>query len=107
MIQPTYRTAVLADLRAVCALGREVQLFHHEARPDMFVRPNDAAESEPLLDEAHWRTGIEGGRTVTFLAELDGTAIGFLAAHLTDDHRSLLHPIRFAHVDAVCVTSAH
>lgn len=101
MSEPIYRPAVLSDLHALCVLGREVNLLHHEAWPDIF-----APSAEPERDAAHWCKGLQGEGATTFVAEIAASVVGFITIQLADETHSMLQPIRFARVGSVCVTQA-
>ena len=94
----TYREAELRDLPAICALGQVVNLLHHDTWPSIF-----APQSDPLRDASHWRQSIDQPNATTFVAEHSGELIAFVTVMLVDESKSLLQPMRYAHVGSVCV----
>jgi ribosomal protein S18 acetylase RimI-like enzyme len=100
-VHVNYRIANLADLPAICALGSEVNLFHHVALPDVFAQPN-----EPERDVEIWRKVVDGEQSVAFVAERSSTLIGFVTAELVDETLTLFHPARFCRVGTLGVVLA-
>jgi ribosomal protein S18 acetylase RimI-like enzyme len=96
------REATADDLPAICVLGQEVNLLHHEAWPRVFAAPAD-----PDRDAPHWRQSISSASATTFIAEQSGNAIGFITVFLADDPSPLLQPGRIARIGSVCVTAPH
>ena len=98
----TYRQASESDLAQICALGLEVNNLHHTARPDVYAGDT----TDPLRDQLHWLTRIAGEQHCTFLAERDGTAIGFITIRMEQQAGSLLQPLCYGRVGTVGVAGA-
>jgi len=97
----TFRRATLADLPSLAALGDEVNAVHHEALPDVFAPP------VPGRDEAHWRDAIGADDAhVAFVAESDGTLVGFVTGRVSDEASPMFVPMLLCHVGTLGVAAA-
>ena len=92
------RRATIDDLGVVDRLARDLHVLHHAAWPDVFATAGPAGR-----DDAHWRASIEGAGCAGFLAERDGTAVGFITAAIAEESGTYMQPMRFARVNSVCV----
>ncbi|MCI2245172.1 GNAT family N-acetyltransferase [Xanthomonas sp. PPL568] len=97
-----YREAMESDLRAICALGEEVNALHHEAFPHVFAGAGDADR-----DAAHWNSSIGRDDATTFVAETQGVLVGFVTVGMVTESHSLLQPMRFGRVGSVGITGRH
>jgi ribosomal protein S18 acetylase RimI-like enzyme len=95
------RLATESDIPAICALGEEVNLLHHEAFPHVFAGPG-----APGRDRAHWTIGILKEDGATFVAEEHDAVVGFVTVSITTESHSLLQPICFGRVGSISVTSS-
>jgi ribosomal protein S18 acetylase RimI-like enzyme len=94
-----YREATVADLDAICTLGMQVNLLHHEVFPRVFAGPAD-----PRRDAAHWAASIAQPMAATFVAEPQGAALaGFVTVAVGDETHSLLQPQRNGRVGTLGV----
>jgi uncharacterized protein YndB with AHSA1/START domain/GNAT superfamily N-acetyltransferase len=96
------REAAPDDLAAVCRLGAEVNLLHHEAWPDIFAGPGD-----PMRQAAHWQRSIGADDATTFVAERGAQVVGFVTVFVVRDASPLLQPEAYARVGTVCVDGPH
>ena len=94
------REATAEDLPAICVLGQEVNLLHHEAWPQVFAPP-----SEPGRDAAHWQQSIAKPDAAAFVAEQSGQVIAFITVSLVAESNPLLQPMLVARVGSVCVSA--
>lgn len=97
---PVIREATLEDLHAICVLGQEVSLLHHEAWPQIFAPPLD-----PGRDASRWQQSIAAPDATTFVAEQASQIIAFITVAVATDSDPLLQPMRFARIDSVCVAA--
>ncbi len=98
----TYREATAPDLRAICALGEEVNAVHHAAFPRIFAGPGEADR-----DAGHWSGSIARDDSTTFVAQdASGALVGFVTVSLVSESHSLLQPMRFGRVGSVGVTES-
>jgi ribosomal protein S18 acetylase RimI-like enzyme len=94
-----YREATAADILSICIFVQAVNLLHHEAWPQLF-----SSASDTQLYEAHWRKSIENSSSTTFVVQTQNKIIGFVTVNInSSDSNPLLHPVRFAHVNSICV----
>jgi uncharacterized protein YndB with AHSA1/START domain/GNAT superfamily N-acetyltransferase len=100
--EPVCREATPDDLAAVCRLGAEVNLLHHQAWPDIFAGPGD-----PMAQAAHWQRGIAATDAATFVAEQGTRVVGFVTVSEVRDGSPLLQPVPFARVGTVSVDERH
>ena len=98
----TYREATTSDLSTICVLGQVVNLFHHEAWPQIF-----SPASDPQRDVSYWSRSIETENSTTFVAEKAGEIVGFVTVSVTAENLSLLQPMCFARVGSVCVAEVY
>jgi GNAT superfamily N-acetyltransferase len=94
------REATPEDLSAICVLGQEVNLLHHEAWPQVFAAPSD-----PSHDAPHWQQSIANPNATTFVAEHSGRVIAFITVFFVTESGPLLRPTPFARVGSVCVAA--
>jgi ribosomal protein S18 acetylase RimI-like enzyme len=95
-----YREATEADLDAICALGMQVNLLHHEAFPRVFAGPAD-----PRRDAVHWTASIAQPMAATFVAEPQGAALaGFVTVAVGDETHSLFQSQRNGRVGTLGVS---
>ncbi|MCI2262129.1 GNAT family N-acetyltransferase [Xanthomonas indica] len=97
-----YREAMESDLRAICALGEEVNALHHEAFPHIFAGAGDADR-----DAVHWNSSIGRDDATTFVAETQGVVVGFVTVGMVTESHSLLQPMRFGRVGSIGITRRH
>ncbi len=95
------KLATEADLPAICMLGMEVNLLHHEAWPTIF-----ASIADPVRDLDYWRTCLIEEDTRVVIAELDGRAVGMITAKITDENSTLVYPHRFCRIGSISVTES-
>jgi ribosomal protein S18 acetylase RimI-like enzyme len=95
------RIARAADLPALCVLGREVNLLHHAAMPDVFAPPEDSDRDAGL-----WAEAIEGPDNVAFVAEKGSRVIGFLTATMADEEITFFRPQRYCCIGVMGVEVA-
>ncbi|WP_323122007.1 GNAT family N-acetyltransferase [Burkholderia alba] len=98
----TYRRATLEDLPSICALGQMLNRIHHHARPDIYA----AATPDIARDQASWLPSLQDADRATFIAERDGTAVGFITVHVAQPSISLFQPVKFARIGSVAVADA-
>ncbi len=98
-----FREATEDDIPAICALGEEVNLLHHEAFPHIFAGP-----SRVDRDRSHWSSSIgkEGGAATTFIAQNGADLVGFVTVGIVQENHSLLKPATYGRVGSVGVTSS-
>lgn len=96
-----YREALLADIPAICSLGEEVNLLHHEAWPHIF-----SAAGDPMRHASHWRQSIGGEESTTYVCEEDGSLLGFVTVLVVRDASPLLQPAPYARVGTVSVAAS-
>ena len=94
----TYRTALVADLQAICALGEEVNSVHHRAFPHVFAGLGAADR-----DLAHWSSSVETEGAQTFVAEEGGQVVGFVTVSMATESHSFAQALRFGRVGSVSV----
>ena len=95
------RIARAEDLPALCALGAEVNLYHHAALPEVFALPDD-----PERDAAIWAQAIEGADSAAFVAERGAHVIGFVTGAMADEDISFFRPRRYCCVGVMGVVPA-
>jgi len=96
------RVGTETDLRTLSAIGTEINAIHHAAWPSIFAPAGD-----PARDDAHWRPFVSESNSVALLAEVDGTAVGVVAASIVEEKASLLNPVKFCRISSIGVTAAH
>jgi ribosomal protein S18 acetylase RimI-like enzyme len=94
------REARAEDLPAICVLGQEANLLHHEAWPQVFAPPSD-----PSRDAPHWQQSIAKPDAVTFVAEQSGQVIAFITVSLVTESNPLLQSVLVARIGSVCVSA--
>ncbi|OAJ56819.1 GCN5 family acetyltransferase [Paraburkholderia ginsengiterrae] len=100
MIEPVrYRRATLDDTLKVCELGQILNSVHHQARPDIYVD----ATTEFERDKSHWEPFLQADDRATFLAEQDGTAVGFIAVQVVNPISPLLQPLVVGRICSIAV----
>jgi len=92
------RRACLEDLPAICLLADEVHAIHHQAEPATYREAPDRVEVE-----AFWRGLLENAESVTYLAEREGEALGFVTLVLGEERSAFTVPLRFAKILSICV----
>jgi len=97
-----YREALQDDLAAICRLGEEVNLLHHEAWPHIFTGPGD-----PMRHASHWQQSIGAVRATTFVCEQAAALLGFVTVFIAQDASPLLHAVPYARVGSISVAQAH
>ena len=98
---PTYRPALKTDLRAICALGYEVNSLHHCAFPHIFAGPGPAER-----DLAHWASSMETEGSETFVAEDEDQVVGYLTVTIATESHSFAQPLKFGRVGTVSVAAS-
>jgi uncharacterized protein YndB with AHSA1/START domain/GNAT superfamily N-acetyltransferase len=96
------REAVPDDLAAVCRLGAEVNLLHHQEWPHIFAGPGD-----PMAQASHWRRGIAATDAATYVAEQGAQVVGFVTVFEVREGSPLQQPVPFARVNTVSVDERH
>jgi GNAT superfamily N-acetyltransferase len=99
---PAICEATAEDLSAICLLGQEVNLLHHEAWPQIFAAPSD-----PTRDAPHWQQSIANPNATTFVVEHASQIIAFITVFLVTESGPLLQPVPFARVGSICVGARH
>jgi ribosomal protein S18 acetylase RimI-like enzyme len=94
----SYRRAGLADLPAIRDLAQAVHRLHYEALPHVF-----AAHPDRAGEEAHWSSSLQAEDGATFVACLDGAAVGFVTVRIQWQEHCLLQALTFARVGTLCV----
>ena len=98
---PTYRPALRTDLRAICALGEEVNSLHHCAFPHIFAEPGPAER-----DLAHWASSVETEGSETFVAEDEDQVVGYITVTIAMESHSFAQPLKFGRVGTVSVAAS-
>lgn len=98
---PLYRPARSADLKALCALGEEVNAIHHRIFPHVFAGPGSADR-----DLAHWASSVDTEGAQTFVAEEGGHVVGFVTVNMAAESHTFAQPLKFGRVGTVSVTAA-
>jgi GNAT superfamily N-acetyltransferase len=69
------RIGTEVDLPAICALGMEVNVLHHDACPNVF-----APAAEPERDHGLWNAFLKTDGARIYIAESNGQALGMVTA---------------------------
>jgi len=101
-VSPTIREAIAEDLPAICVLGQELNLLHHEVWPQIFAAPAD-----PSRDATHWQQSIGSANATTFVAEDLGQLIAFITVFFVTDSSPLLQPAPYVRIGSICVVAHH
>lgn len=96
---PSFRTATESDLPALCALGDEVNVIHHQAMPHVFAGPGSAERDRP-----RWLFAINSPESAVFVAEDAGRVVGCVNVTMVNLSGALLQPLRFGRVGSLSVT---
>jgi ribosomal protein S18 acetylase RimI-like enzyme len=100
MTEPiSYRRATDDDILTVCELGQILNAVHHQARPDIYAN----ATAEFSRDKPHWLSSLHGEGRAMFLAEHDGTAVGFISVQVMQPISPLLQPLIVGRIGSVAV----
>ena len=94
------RRAGAQDIPGIMELLLQVNMVHHNARPDLFEGPATKytrTELEALLDDPE--------RPVYVCAE-DGRVLGHAFCILQQYHNALMTPIKTLYIDDICVDEA-
>lgn len=94
------REATAEDLPAICVLGQEINLPHHEAWPQVFASPADPSRDAPL-----WEQNIGKPNAAAFVVEQSSQVIAFITVSLVTESNPLLRPMLVAHIGSVCVAA--
>jgi ribosomal protein S18 acetylase RimI-like enzyme len=97
------RRATLDDVPALARIGDTLNAVHHAALPGLF-----APGGEPERHRAHWRQGVEDvvGGFASFLAEVDGQAVGLVVVRVQEETASVFQPSTRAAITSVAVLPA-
>ena len=92
------RRAEEKDIPRILELLVQVDMVHHNGRPDLFKGPTtkyDAAELEALISDPAHRI---------FVCEEGNTLLGYAMCELEETKESrLLHPLKTLYIDDICV----
>ncbi len=97
-----YREALQEDLAAICSLGEEVNVLHHDAWPHIFSGPGD-----PMRHASHWQQSIGVAKATTFVGEAEARIVGFVTVFHSQDASPLINPVSYARVGSICVAQEH
>ncbi|MCC8404516.1 GNAT family N-acetyltransferase [Paraburkholderia sp. MMS20-SJTN17] len=97
--QLSYRRASIDDILIVCELGQILNAVHHRARPDIYAN----ATAEFARDKPHWLSSLQGEDRAMFLAEHDGTAVGFITVQVIQPISPLLQPSMVGRIGSIAV----
>lgn len=93
------RLATENDLLAICTLGMEVNLLHHQAWPDIF-----APAAAPERDMDYWRSCLLTDGACIFIAEIEEQAVGMVTAQILQEKNSLVQSQKFCRIGWISVT---
>ena len=105
MIEPVVaiRPARPEDYARLCALYEQLDTFHRDARPDVFVKPDGAPRSFERVGEI-----IAGPRSTMLVAEWERVIAGFATIIVRRISPNPVRPItEYAELDEIVVDAAH
>lgn len=98
-MEDVIREATSADYEVLCALFDEVDALHRDHLPQIFRQPPG-----PVRERAYYQGLLADEAVGLFLAEVDGTAVGFVHGVIREAPAiPLLVPRRYAVVDSIGV----
>ncbi len=98
----TIRPVVKEDYPAIVPIACEIQELHANAHPDIFQH------GVPGLPETYFLAHIDSETQIAYVAEVDGTIVGYLLIELRESKfLDMLIPRKIAHIRDIAVMQTY
>ncbi|MBS0446376.1 MAG: GNAT family N-acetyltransferase [Proteobacteria bacterium] len=97
-----FRIATPEDADDVARLDEHLMAVHRRAWPHLFAE-NPTGQSDP----PHWLSELQSSQARVFVAERDGTIVGFVSVRLAVEGHAHLRPMKYALVPSLVVAEPY